>query len=128
MSAGKNPYLRYSIIDRCLGSKHKRYWTPVELLEKFAEYDVYVELRSLKYDLQNMRDNTQLKFNAPIGYSRANKSYYYTEEGYSIDGERLSHHDLMALTFVVNLLEQVEGATMLQQAKGAVSKLNKAKT
>lgn len=125
MSAGKRPILRYNIIDQCLSSKHKRYWSPEELLDKFAEYDLQVELRTLKYDLQHMREDTQVNYNAPIAYCRKNKGYHYTEDGYSINGERLSHNDLVALSFTVNLMEHFEGGDLLQQAKRTMHKLDK---
>lgn len=65
MSAGKNPILRYGIIDHCLNSKVKRYWSPEDLIQKFTNYDIFIELRALKYDLQNMRGNSQLGYDAP---------------------------------------------------------------
>src|SRR4051812_14206065 len=123
MSHTKNPILRYNIIDQCLSSKHKRYWSPEALMDKFADYDLQVELRTLKYDMQNMRENSQLNYNAPIAYCRTNKGYYYTDDQYSIEG--LSPGDLMALTFIVNLTEQFEGGDLVQKARGTVSKLSK---
>jgi predicted DNA-binding transcriptional regulator YafY len=125
MSFSKNPTLRYLIIDECLSSKQKRFWSPFELMAKFAAYDLQIELRSLKYDMQNMRESSQLNYFAPIAYCRTNKGYYYTEEGYSIHGDRLSHHDLMALVFITNLLEQLADDEMLQRVKGTVNKLSR---
>jgi len=125
MSAGKNPFLRYSIIDQCLSSRRQRYWTPEDLMEKFAEYDLKIELRTLKYDLQNMRENSQLNYNAPIAYCRRNKGYHYTDENYSINGSNLSDSDLMSLAFVVGVSEQFEGMDVLQQARGTLNKLSK---
>jgi predicted DNA-binding transcriptional regulator YafY len=125
MSAGKNPILRYKIIDQCLSSKHKKKWKPEEIIQKFSEYDLEVELRTLKYDFENMRNNSQLAYYASIGYCRKEKGYFYTEEGYTIYGDKLSQNDLMALTFNLNLLHQFEGSEVLEQTKQIVQKLIK---
>jgi len=124
MSAGKNPYLRYSIIDHCFSSKQQRYWSVKDLIEKFKEYDLQIELRTLRYDLQNMRENSQLNYNAPISYCHTNKGYYYTNTDYTIHGAHLSTSDLVALAFVIGIAEQFEGTSILQQARGTLTRLS----
>jgi predicted DNA-binding transcriptional regulator YafY len=128
MAAGKNPVLRYSIIDHCLSSRQQRYWTAQDLIEKFADYDLKVEWRTLMYDLNNMRTDEQLAYQAPIAYCRTHKGYYYTDEEYTIEGMRLSESDLMGLSFVIGIAEQFEGTAMLQQARSTLHKLKKSKT
>lgn len=125
MSAGKNPILRYKIIDQCLSSKRKKKWKPEELIEEFSAFDLQVELRTLKHDMKNMRENEQLGYFSPIAYCRKEKGYYYTQDGYSIYGDRLSQNDIMALTFNLNLLQQFEGSEIIEQTKHIVQKLSK---
>lgn len=100
MAAGKNPYLRYRIINACLSSKVKRYWTKEEIMEKIRAHDLSVQARTLKYDLEHMRSDDRLGYHAPIGFCWRNKGYYYTDADYTIDQLRLSEEELKSLSFV----------------------------
>jgi predicted DNA-binding transcriptional regulator YafY len=125
MSAGKRPYPRYRVINSCLASKQQRYWSLQELLNKLAENDLFVEKRSLQYDLERMRYDEQLGYQAPIAYCARNRGYYYTEPDYSIDVVPLSSEDLRSLTFAINILQQYKGAQVVKQFEGTLDKVAK---
>ncbi|WP_276373604.1 WYL domain-containing protein [Chryseolinea sp. H1M3-3] len=125
MAAGKNPYLRYRIINACLTSKRKKHWSPDELIAKLGEHDLQISLRSLKSDLENMRCDERLGYFAPIVYCRTNKGYYYTDPDYSIDALPLSEEDIQAFSVLVNSLQKYKGALVVNQLEGMFDKLGK---
>ncbi len=123
MAAGKNPYLRYRILNSCFTNRQHRYWTKEELIEALAKHDLVVEVRTLHYDIDNMRNDARLKYNAPIGYSKINKGYYYTDSEYSIDAIPLSAEELHSLSLAVNVIQQYKGAQFVKYFEGAIDKV-----
>ncbi len=125
MPAPKNTFLRYRIINRCLASKSKQYWSQSDLVNKLGQYDIIVSERTLKYDLEAMRHEERLGFNAPIAYCKINKGYYYTKAGYSIDTIPLSDEELNALSFAMATLKQYKGLHLVSEFEGAMDKIVK---
>ena len=72
MPVGKYPYIRYRIIDECLRSKNKNFWSMQDFLERLARKDICVSDRTVKTDLWFMRFDPQLGYNAPIKFCRRN--------------------------------------------------------
>jgi len=101
VSAGKNPYYRFQIINGCLSNKRKRYWSITELINKLSEMDIRVSERAVKLDIELMRYDKRLAFIAPIKYSKANRGYYYTDEDYTINEVTLTDSQLQVLDGVV---------------------------
>jgi len=125
MSAGKKPYPRYRVINNCLINKQQQYWSLQELRDKLAENDLFVEKRSLQYDLENMRYDEHLGYKAPIGYCSRNRGYYYTDPNYSIDTVPLNAEDIRSLTFAANIIRQYRGAQVVKQFEGTLDKVAK---
>lgn len=123
MSAGKNPYARYQIINACFTNKQKPYWTKEELIRKLAEHDFDVSERTLNTDFQNMRGNEQLGFFAPITYCVRERGYYYSDPNYSIYSAQLSDSQLQAFSSVVDLLQGFRGLQMVTEFEGAIEKI-----
>jgi predicted DNA-binding transcriptional regulator YafY len=125
MATNKNALIRYRIIDSCLTSKHKKHWSIPEFIEKIAEQDTMVEKRTIEQDLQAMRNDERLNFNAPIAYCHINRGYYYTDPNYTIGTVPLTNDDFDLLTLAINILQQYMGTPIAAQFKGVVDKLGK---
>jgi predicted DNA-binding transcriptional regulator YafY len=102
----KRPLIRYKIINRCLRSPVKRYWQKEEILKKLEEHDLKVDLRTLSRDLEDMRYDELLGFNAPINFCRRNGGYFYADENYSID-LHFGPRELEALRVLIEFLKSV---------------------
>lgn len=123
MSAGKNPYFRYQIINLSLISNTKRYWTKRELIEKLQSYDFQVSERTLERDIAMMRYDGQLSFFAPIKFCRSRLAYYYLVPDYSINTSQLSDAQVNALQSVVELLRGFKGSQLVKEFEGAIDKI-----
>lgn len=123
MPAPKNTTLRFHIINKCLTSKGQKYWTTEEFISKIAEKDISINARTLRYDIDAMRFDQRLGYNAPIKYCKANKGYYYTDPNYSIDAINLSEEQLSSFDFVIDCLHEYQDLQVMQQFRGAIDKL-----
>jgi hypothetical protein len=84
----------------------KRYWQKEELLQKFQEIDLNVNMRTLSRDLEDMRYDDRLGYNAPINFCRRNGGYFYRDENYSID-LNFGPKELEALKVLMEFLRRV---------------------
>lgn len=125
MANGKNPYLRYKIINACLANRQSPYCTIPELMEAMEKNDISVSQRSIESDLQAMRYDERLAYHAPIAYSRTNRGYYYTDASYTIDKLPLSEDDIEAFEMIVESFQRFKGAQVLNQVEGMFDKLGK---
>lgn len=122
MSALKNQHLRYIIIDNCLKGSYE-YWSAKELLEQMASKEIYISERTLDYDIEAMRSDPQLNYEAPIAYSRKKKGYYYTDPLYSIQKVAVSEEDLRSLIMATRMLQQHKNLPVFEEIEGVVDKL-----
>lgn len=125
MSNGKNPYLRYRIINACLTSKHKTYLTIAEIMDKLAEQDLLVEKRTIELDFETMRHDERLGYHAPIAYCRKNKGFYYTDNTYSTEAIPFSEEDLLALRFALGVLQYYKGTALVERFEGLIDRVVK---
>jgi predicted DNA-binding transcriptional regulator YafY len=123
MSASKNPYPRYYILNACFTNRQKRVWKKKELIRKLEENDFSVSGRTLDLDLYNMRFNEQLKFFAPIKFCRKEYGYHYTDPDYSIDKIQLTDEQLRAFEAIVNLMQPYKGTQLVRDFEGAIEKI-----
>jgi predicted DNA-binding transcriptional regulator YafY len=123
MSAGKNPYHRYYILNACFTNRYKRKWTKVELLRKLADNDFDISPRTLDDDIYNMRHDDQLKMYAPIIFSKKDYAYYYEDPDYSIDKLQLTDDQLRAFEAIVHLMQPYKGTQMVREFEGAIEKI-----
>lgn len=114
MPLGKNPDIRYKILDRCFSNfKHK--YDIDELLEIVNDYlndfsGQTINVRQLREDIRFMRDPAA--YNAPIkAYPlEGNKCYYrYEEEGFSIFKNELTLEDTQNLSATIEMLKKYRG-------------------
>jgi predicted DNA-binding transcriptional regulator YafY len=123
MPETKKPLARYRIINACLLSKNKEYWSLTELKRKLEDYDIFVSTRTLLADIEFLRNDTRVNYAAPIGYSAANRGYHYTNSRYSINGIDLSDEELDMLIMARKLLKPFEGIDGFQNFQSIVDRI-----
>ncbi|MBK8659479.1 MAG: WYL domain-containing protein [Bacteroidetes bacterium] len=122
MALNREAYSRYRLIDARLRK------LPNPTFEELAAYvrehlGKPVSRRSLQFDLQEMRYNQALNFNAPIEYSRANGRYRYTVEGYSISNLPVTADELHGLDFAISILDQFKHMPAIKEFEEAIMKI-----
>ncbi len=123
MPAAKNTSIRYHVINHCLSGKRKKYWSAKELIDKMLEKDIRINDRTLRYDIDAMRYDKRLGYDAPIDYCKTNKGYYYTEPEYSISSINFSEEQWKAFDFVINALHEFQDLKIMQEFRAAIDKL-----
>jgi predicted DNA-binding transcriptional regulator YafY len=105
MPASKQTLSRYHVINWCLTSKTKKFWSLNEIMEKMRLRDINISKRTVESDIEAMRYDERLGYNAPIVYNRMLRAYYYGEEGYSIARLNLTLDELRLLIASANMLD-----------------------
>lgn len=128
MPATKSALLRYRIIDKCLTNKYKPYPTKEELRQAcedalFNSVNDRVSISTIEKDLNAMRFDLTLGYEAPIAYSKEYKGYYYEDPNYSIDAIPLNEEDLQALRFAAQTLHQFKGIKIFEEFDFAIGKI-----
>lgn len=121
MPAAKHTILRYHIINQCLTNRQKRCWTLVEFVRRLEEKDIIVNTRTVSHDIEMMRHDRNLGYNAPIKYCR--DGYYYEDPNYSIAAINLSEEQLKSVNFVMDCLHEYQDLQIMQEFRGAMDKL-----
>jgi predicted DNA-binding transcriptional regulator YafY len=125
MSQIKNALIRYRIIDRLIRNQYKPFPSKEELrcaCEEFlygSEDGSNISDSTIEKDLFAMR----LEHDAPIKYSKREKGYYYTEEGFSINDIPLSEDEIESIKFATNTLIQFRDSAMFKQFGFAIDKI-----
>lgn len=124
MPQNKHSLVRMRVIDECLRSKTKKYWSKAELIQRISETkDIEISERSLDYDLYLMRYCSQLNYNAPIAYLKKVNGYYYTDPNYSINNFPLNEVELHALVTAVDTLSQYKHIAVFNEFAATVDKV-----
>ena len=105
MSLSKIPYLRYNIIDACLTNKMHPF-PSLEFLRMECErkLDIIISESSILKDINAMKTDDRLGFDAPIKYSKSYNGYYYSEPDFSIKKVALKESEIEALKLAVDVL------------------------
>lgn len=112
------------VIDACLRSKTKRYWSKQELMDAMLERkDIKVGSRSFENDLNLMRHCTQLAYHAPIAYDKKLNGYFYSDPDYSIDKLPLNASDIADLELAAATLRQYRDVKVLSRYAASVDKV-----
>jgi predicted DNA-binding transcriptional regulator YafY len=122
MPYNKDAYTRYKLIDVRIRNKQKPKPTLAQLIEYVNDkLGKTVSASSIQKDIEAMRYDKNLAFNAPIAYDRLTKGYYYTEEGYSIEAMPLSEADLQGLEMALGILQQFKSVPAIKYFQEAIS-------
>ncbi len=129
MSTNKHALIRYRVIDKCLRQVDKAWnWKTlaeacaVEIERTTGKVTTLSE-RTIKGDIQSMRNDDTLGYFAPIEYDRAEKSYYYSDRSYSITEAPLNRSDSEELKAAIGLLRQFTGFQHLTGIENIIQKL-----
>jgi predicted DNA-binding transcriptional regulator YafY len=125
MPFNKDAYQRYKLIDARLRLKTK----PAPTLQDLIDYvnsknEDSVSLRTVQKDIQFMRQDQSLGFNAPIIYDRIKKSYSYTDLDFAIDKLSLSEEDIFGLDVALNILQQFKEIPAIKMFEDAILRMS----
>lgn len=82
-----------------------------------------VSKRTLQLDLQEMRYNQALNFNAPIEYNKKLKVYFYADDQYSINNLPVTADELHGLDFAISILHQFKHLPAIKEFEDAIMKI-----
>ena len=122
MSQTKEANIRYRIIDRMLVNRKEATLRDLQLKIEDS-LGKSVSDRTIKRDIEAMRYDSELNFNAPIEYDRRDRVYFYRVKGYSINKLPLAEEEMNALFFARGILEQFSKSDILAGVEGAVQKI-----
>jgi predicted DNA-binding transcriptional regulator YafY len=126
LPVNKDLMTRIRVINDCLCHRTKKYWSKEALAEMiFEEADIEISTSSIVGDIEKMRNSRQLRYNAPIGYSKIHGGYYYTDVNYSIDNLPLNATDLKALKLAASTLSQYRNIPLLNAFTNTIDKVIK---
>ncbi len=106
MPKNKDALIRYRVINRCF---RERTFVTLQDLKEACErtLDIYpIGDRTIQADINAMRYDGRLGYNAPIKIDRTRGVYYYEDPNYSIDNIPLNEDEMESLVFASRLLEQ----------------------
>jgi predicted DNA-binding transcriptional regulator YafY len=122
MPLNREAYTRYRIIDELL--RKKPYPTLDVLIDKISEkFDRPVSKRTVQLDLQELRYNQGLNFNAPIVYDRIEKTYRYNDPDFSINKLPINADELHGLDFAISILDQFKHLPAIKEFEDAIMKI-----
>ena len=124
MPVNKSALIRYRVINRCLLGNKK---ATREQLKSACEsvLDKEVSFRTIDADLNAMKYDRGLNYEAPIKYSKHDSAYYYDEPGYTIETIPLSKEEHDTLLLAAKLLEQFSDAPLFQTFSDTVKRIAK---
>ncbi len=122
MPKNKNALTRYKIINRML--LNGRFATKKEMAEKCsAKLNMDVSIRTIENDLNAMRFDSALGYEAPIKYDHGKRAYFYTEHDYSIDGLKIDEEDFKNMQLVARMLGSCQNSPEFQNYGGSLWKV-----
>ena len=125
MAINKSAYSRYQIIDVCLTDKQHPYPTKDYIRERIREKLGFpISHSMLEKDIYAMRNDSGLKFNAPICYDKTCKGYYYSDSNFSIRKLSLSEEEWEVLRNVGSMVRQMYPIGPLQKFEEVIKKID----
>lgn len=124
MPANKYALIRYRVIDRCIGNKYRPYPDIERIQEKCEEaLGKTVSRSTIEKDMNAMKNDGALGYEAPIVYSKEYRGYYYTEPDYSIQDVPLSDEEIDAIKIAANTLSTFRDSGPFKQYSSAIDKI-----
>lgn len=124
MSLSKIPYLRYNIIDACLTNKMHPF-PSLEFLRMECErkLDIIISESSILKDINTMKTDDRLGFEAPIKYSKRHDGYYYKDPEFTIKKIALKETEIEALKLAIDVLSNFSGTRVSENFNLAIEKV-----
>lgn len=124
MPVNKDALGRYRIIDEML--KRRSFPSKEDLIDAIENRLGYsISSRTLDEDINNMRNNQDLGYMAPIAYDKTRKGYYYQTSDYSITGLPISRDDIEKLKYAADILNQFSGVPYLAEIHRPIEQLER---
>ncbi|OSZ82905.1 hypothetical protein CAP35_06490 [Chitinophagaceae bacterium IBVUCB1] len=124
MPVNKNLLARIRIINDCLAHSTRKYWSKTDLINRIEERTgIKIQPRTFDSDINKMKYDSGLNYNAPIEFDKTRDGYYYSVHGFSIDNLPLTEKDIEALEFATTTLSQFKEVKIFSEFAGAVDKL-----
>lgn len=122
MPKSKNQFLRFQIIDSALRSNS---WVKTTRLQQLIyEYlREEVTLRTIQKDIEAMKNDTRLKYYAPIKQDTRRKAFSYTDRDYSIMSFALGKEEINALKFYASCLRIYSEYSLFKDFSNAIQKI-----
>lgn len=122
MPTVKNQTFRIRIIDELL-SRNK--WVKTSTIMSAVKLRMSEEVseRTIQQDITDMKEDTRLGYDAPIGYNKSKKAYTYTEEGYTIKNFKLKAEEIDALKFYAECLQVFSGYKLFDAFTSGIEKV-----
>lgn len=121
MAKNKQQLARLRIIDREFGRKSRvktRY-----LVKLLKEFDLRVTQRTVQADIELLKSDKPIGYEAPIEYDNQNKAYYYSNPHYTIAAFGLREDEIKALSFYANILGVYRTSGILNHFTAAIDKV-----
>lgn len=85
--------------------------------------DAVISTRTIQKDIQDMRQDPELNYMAPIVYDRSSRTYRYADDSFSISNIPIEEADLQGLEIAIGILEQFRSLPVVQQFEDAILKI-----
>jgi predicted DNA-binding transcriptional regulator YafY len=123
MPLNKDASARYKIIDSILNNRRIKHPTMFDL-QRILQEQIGKEISTstIQKDIKAMKEDASLGFYAPIKYSRATQSYYYSAS-FTINNVPLNQEEKEALLSAIDLLHSYSGLRMTQEYNNATVKI-----
>ena len=122
-SLNKQALQRYYIIDRMIRSH--RFPSMNDLIDRCEEeIGTLFSKETIQKDIQTMKYDRLLNFNAPIYYNRFHKGYEYLDENFKIDKVNLTDDEYNALENVKDIVKQLKGTRLNSRFNSAMKKIS----
>ena len=125
MPKNKSASIRYRIIDDCINNRRKPCPSLKYLADRCSDLlFTNVSESTIEKDIAAMKKPVPFGYNAPIVYSKVNKGYVYSENGFSISELNLQDSEWDALNFAAQLLYQYRDVPIFTNFKMAIDRIN----
>jgi predicted DNA-binding transcriptional regulator YafY len=122
--SNKNQVFRLKIIDELL---QRNKWVKTSRIIEVIEDKMQetVKERTIQKDMNDLKYDTRLGYNAPIEYNHKEKAYMYTDRNYSINNFSLTAAEIDALKFYAECLQAFSGYKIFDSFTSGINKVIK---
>lgn len=122
MAKSKHSFGRYQVIDREMRRKD---WVKTKELKDIIENELSINVseRMINEDINSMRYDPLLGYDAPIEYNKLKKAYYYSDKNYTIKAFGLKEDDINALSFYAKTINQYREYEVFKDFTDAIEKV-----
>jgi hypothetical protein len=122
MAISKYPFGRYQVIDRELC---RRDFVKTNELKEIIEHELSINVskKMINEDINAMRYDSLLGYNAPIDYNNSKKAYFYKDKNYTIKAFGLKENDINALMFYAKAINQYKDYEVFEDFSNAIEKV-----